>query len=84
MQFPPNMNPKIKPVEVAAPTAEASSPAPPADGEPGKHTTAMKLPPGVSPKGANRPQPHQSWKDTQGGRPQKDFARRAGRSRKVH
>ena len=83
MEFPLNMNPKIKPVEAAAPAAEASVPATPAEGEPGKRT-AMKLPPGVGPKGANRPQPHQSWKDAQGGRPQKDFARRAGRSRKVH
>lgn len=83
MELPLNMNPKIKPVEAAEPAADVSDAAAPIDAEPGKRT-AMKLPPGVSPKGANRPQPHQSWKDAQGGRPQKDFARRAGRSRKVH
>lgn len=46
--------------------------------------SAMKLPPGVVPKTAQGPQQHRGWQAGAGGRPQTDFARRAGKSRKVH
>lgn len=64
-----------KPTEAEAPAAKQDAPAKP---------SAMKLPPGVSasaPRGPQQPKPRAN---ANGGRPQTDFARRAGKSRKVH
>lgn len=47
-------------------------------------SSAMKLPPGVVPAGPRGPQQPKPRGPGQGGRPQTDFARRAGKSRKVH
>jgi hypothetical protein len=48
--------------------------------------SAMKLPPGVVPKssGAGPMGKGPAWERGQHGRPQRDAARRAGKSRKVH
>ncbi|MGQ0529016.1 MAG: hypothetical protein ACT4PG_04195 [Panacagrimonas sp.] len=46
--------------------------------------SAMKLPEGVVPAGSRGPQQRKNWTSEHGGRPQTDFARRAGKSRKVH
>lgn len=62
---------------------EAAVPAPNPQDAPAK-PSAMKLPPGVSasaPRGPQQPKPRAN---ANGGRPQTDFARRAGKSRKVH
>ena len=61
------------PTSKDAPTAEA----------PAKRS-AMKLPEGVVPAGPRGPQSGRNWASEHGGRPQTDFARRAGKSRKVH
>lgn len=62
------------------PAAEAT----PAKDEVPPKRSAMKLPAGVSasaPRGPQQPKPRGT---ANGGRPQTDFARRAGKSRKVH
>lgn len=59
-------------------TAEASAAATPVK------RSAMKLPEGVVPAGSRGPQQRKNWSSEHGGRPQTDFARRAGKSRKVH
>ena len=46
--------------------------------------SAMRLPEGVGPNASQRPNPRKPWERFQGGRPQQDFARRAGKDRKVH
>lgn len=46
--------------------------------------SAMKLPAGVAPKGPRGPQGRKPWETGGGGKPQRDAARRAGKSRKVH
>lgn len=48
--------------------------------------SAMKLPPGVGPKSSGSPPAGRGpgWDRSQQGRPQRDAARRAGKSRKVH
>jgi hypothetical protein len=46
--------------------------------------SAMKLPEGVRPKGPGGPPNTPGWDRNAGGRPQRDAARRAGKSRKVH
>jgi hypothetical protein len=48
--------------------------------------SAMKLPPGVAPKASGAPASGKgpAWDRAQHGRPQRDAARRAGKSRKVH
>jgi hypothetical protein len=48
--------------------------------------SAMKLPPGVGPKssGSGPAGKGPGWDRNQQGRPQRDAARRAGKSRKVH
>ena len=58
---------------------------PKADPAPEKRS-AMKLPPGVGPKssGAGPAGKGPAWDRNQQGRPQRDAARRAGKSRKVH
>jgi hypothetical protein len=61
----------------APPRDPAANPAPP-------KKSAMKLPPGVTPVGPRGPQQAKPWETGHSGRPQKDFARRAGKSRKVH
>lgn len=54
-------------------------------GAPAKRS-AVKLPPGVAPKTGQGPQSRNPWHTGggAGGRPQTDFARRLGKSRKVH
>ncbi|MGQ0501471.1 MAG: hypothetical protein ACT4P0_02505 [Panacagrimonas sp.] len=47
-------------------------------------TSAVRLPPGVTPRVSSGPQGRKGWGTENAGRPQKDFARRAGKSRKVH
>ena len=56
---------------------------PPPPAAPAKRS-AMKLPEGVVPAGSRGPQQRKNWSSEHGGRPQTDFARRAGKSRKVH
>ncbi len=53
------------------------------DPKPAKRS-AMKLPEGVAPKGAAGPRQGPGWDRNASGRPQRDAARRAGKSRKVH
>ena len=72
---------KPKPRTPAADPAPNATPEPPS-GET-KHS-AMKLPAGVTPGGARGPQQPKPRGTANGGRPQTDFARRAGKSRKVH
>ncbi|HKY89986.1 MAG TPA: hypothetical protein VJM11_03065 [Nevskiaceae bacterium] len=55
----------------------------PAKDAPAKKT-AMRLPPGVGPGGPRGPQGRKPWETGTSGRPQKDAARRKGKSRKVH
>ena len=56
---------------------------PPQPTAPAKRS-AMKLPEGVVPSASRGPQQRKNWSSEHGGRPQTDFARRAGKSRKVH
>lgn len=46
--------------------------------------SAMKLPEGVTPRAPQGPRSRQGWTHSDGSRPQRDAARRAGKSRKVH
>ena len=46
--------------------------------------SAMKLPEGVVPKTGAGPRHGPGWDRNASGRPQRDAARRAGKSRKVH
>jgi hypothetical protein len=55
----------------------------PAKDAPAKKT-AMRLPAGVTPAGSKRPPSRTPWDNGTSGRPQKDAARRKGKSRKVH
>lgn len=57
-------------------------PEPPAAEAPKR--SAVKLPAGVVPKGPRGPQGRKPWETGGGGKPQRDAARRAGKSRKVH
>lgn len=70
--------------KTAPPAAEAKPAATPDKPEPPARRSAMKLPEGVSAAAPRGPQPRKAWDSMQGGRPQTDFARRAGKSRKVH
>jgi hypothetical protein len=74
-----------KPKSDPSPAPERTEPATTAGktGESPKRR-AMKLPPGVVPKTAQGSQQRRDWQPGAGGRPQTDFARRAGKSRKVH
>jgi hypothetical protein len=71
------------------PKSEPATPEPgaaDAPASPAPRRSAMKLPPGVGPKSsANVPAGRGPAPDrAQHGRPQRDAARRAGKSRKVH
>lgn len=70
--------------EIASQTP-ASADAPGETEAPAKHS-AVKLPAGVVPKSSHGPQSRNPWQTGggAGGRPQTDFARRLGKSRKVH
>ncbi|MGQ0701296.1 MAG: hypothetical protein ACT4PZ_24000 [Panacagrimonas sp.] len=67
------------------PDPKTDPPKPEAGAKPkAEKPTAMRLPPGVGPAGAKGPQSRKTWGGNDSGRPQKDAARRAGKSRKVH
>lgn len=73
------MNKPLTPADPELPAETVQDPKPkPAT------SSAVRLPPGVAPKVSNGPQARKSWSADNAGRPQKDFARRAGKSRKVH
>lgn len=69
----------------AKPEAPDAESGPPNETTPARRS-AMKLPPGVGPKssGAGPSGKGPGWDRNQHGRPQRDAARRAGKSRKVH
>ncbi|WP_420466615.1 hypothetical protein [Panacagrimonas sp.] len=76
------MNKPGRPVEPAESAEPAADHAAPPAGE--AKRSAMRLPEGVTPGKPQRPALRKPWESQHGGRPQQDFARRAGRSRKVH
>jgi len=79
------MNPK-KPAQTKVGDADPAAEVP-ADAlapKPEPKRSAMKLPEGVAPKPAGGPRQGPGWDRSASGRPQRDAARRAGKSRKVH
>lgn len=64
-------------------TPPPSAPAEEVDDKP-ERRSAMKLPEGVRPRGPGGPPQKGGWDRGAAGRPQRDAARRAGKSRKVH
>ncbi|MGQ0619092.1 MAG: hypothetical protein ACT4QA_04100 [Panacagrimonas sp.] len=76
---------KPKPAEQATGTTAPQGEPPVDAGVPAKRS-AMKLPPGVVPRAGQGPLSRNPWQTGggTGGRPQTDFARRMGKSRKVH
>lgn len=68
----------------ASETPKPETPAEPVAPESPKRASAVKLPPGVGAQRSSGPQPRKPWESGPGGKPQRDAARRAGKSRKVH
>lgn len=66
------------------PKPEVPATPPAADTPDAPKRSAVKLPPGVIPQGSRGPQQRKPWESGHGGKPQRDAARRAGKSRKVH